>query len=66
MLQGHVEYFLKGAPEKVLEKCTLYFNNGATSPLKEKQKEEYLEEGQSLAETGLRGNLSDTTFLFVE
>ena len=48
-------YFVKGALETVLSKCTHYYNDGSTSPLYEKQRKEYTSESIKMGTQGLRG-----------
>ncbi|XP_035825930.1 calcium-transporting ATPase type 2C member 1 [Aplysia californica] len=47
-------FFVKGAIERVLSRCNLFYSHGSSVPLKEKQKEVYLEEAHRLGATGLR------------
>ncbi|GFN89832.1 calcium-transporting ATPase [Plakobranchus ocellatus] len=63
-------WFVKGAMEKVLDRCTHYYNCGQSATLYEKQKLQYLDDAHVLAMRGLRvlsmayGN-SPTTLVFI-
>ncbi|WP_270334871.1 cation-translocating P-type ATPase [Ligilactobacillus acidipiscis] len=46
--------FTKGAPDSVLQKCTTYFNNGATEPLTKQKINEIQEANDGYAKQGLR------------
>ena len=48
-------YFVKGAIETILNKCTHYYNDGATTPLYDKQRTEYTTEAFKMGSQGLRG-----------
>ena len=48
-------YFVKGALERILSKCTHFYNDGTTSPLHDKQRTEYTQEAVKMGMQGLRG-----------
>ena len=50
-------YFVKGAIETILNKCTHYYNDGATTSLYDKQRTEYTTEAFKMGSQGLRGTI---------
>jgi magnesium-transporting ATPase (P-type) len=50
---------VKGALERVLQKCTKYLWNGQLHQLNDKKEQEFLAEAYEIGRKGLRGNLSD-------
>ncbi|MEK6851130.1 MAG: cation-translocating P-type ATPase, partial [Candidatus Thermoplasmatota archaeon] len=52
-IEGRVAY-VKGAPERVLEKCSRILLNGQVRPLAAEERDDLLEENESLALDGLR------------
>lgn len=49
-------YFMKGALEKVLEKCRWFNNGDSILPLSPKEEKLYQEESREMGFSGLRGN----------
>ena len=48
-------FFVKGTLERILANCSRYYNQGSTSPLTEKAKQEFYKEASMMGTTGLRG-----------
>ncbi|XP_053401616.1 calcium-transporting ATPase type 2C member 1-like isoform X2 [Mercenaria mercenaria] len=47
-------YFVKGALEKILDRCTRFFSDGGTLPLQDKHKQIYIKEAYRMGCNGLR------------
>lgn len=47
-------FFVKGAIEKILPKCTKYSSNGTLQPLIKKKEQEYMAEAHEIGRKGLR------------
>ncbi|XP_062584876.1 calcium-transporting ATPase type 2C member 1-like isoform X1 [Saccostrea cucullata] len=47
-------YFVKGALEKILANCSRYYNQGSTSTLTEKAKQEFYHDARLMGRAGLR------------
>ncbi|KAH9503548.1 ATPase, P-type (transporting), HAD super, sub IC [Bulinus truncatus] len=54
MRKNESVYFVKGAIERVLDRCTKYSLGGYAEPMTEKQKDIYKDHAHSLGQTGLR------------
>ena len=54
---------MKGALQRVLEKCTRFYSNGNTIELQDKQKQIYSKEAYRMGCSGLRG-LNDLIFYY--
>ena len=48
-------YFVKGALERIVSRCTHFYNDGATTPMNDKQRSEYSQEAFKMGTKGLRG-----------
>lgn len=49
-----VEYFMKGALERVLERCSHYLSSAGALPIQEAQRVDYIQHGAHLGTMGLR------------
>jgi len=48
-------YFVKGALERVLDRCTKFYSDGDPLPLQDRQKQIYVKEAYRMGCNGLRG-----------
>lgn len=56
LLQDNSEiYYMKGAPEKVLQQCTSYYRQGSVVPLGAKDLERFNDAVAAMSSRGLRG-----------
>ncbi|XP_050499261.1 calcium-transporting ATPase type 2C member 1 isoform X4 [Diabrotica virgifera virgifera] len=63
-------FFVKGAIEKILPKCTTYNRNGSPQPITDQKKEEFIAEAHEIGKKGLRvitmakgSTLQDLTYM---
>ena len=52
-------YYIKGAPEKVLQQCTSYRRQGSVVPLTAKDLELFNDAVSAMSSRGLRGTVTD-------
>lgn len=64
LLQDNSEvYYVKGAPEKVLQQCTSYWRQGSVVPLVAKDLEQFSDAVAVMSSKGLRGTHQYIFFL---